>query len=190
MLLGPDLTFLPQKRLRLKCWSSTSLGLIRLIKTVNTIKAWPLSHAIYVGIHILLFGWGGQCFGPRPATFTRPDDRPPHGVLGLHRPPKGELSASGRLAAGFKFWRTAPAGIGLCRNTSPNLPVPVPCAPWETQPSFESPETSPGGLWLGQQLLPLFLMVHGMTSNRDQRDVSRHKELLFFCSEAKCGSYS
>lgn len=58
MLLEPDLTFLPQKRLRLICLSSMSLGFTRLIKTVNTTGACPLSLVIYIGIHILSSRWG------------------------------------------------------------------------------------------------------------------------------------
>lgn len=78
----------------------------------------------------------------------------------------------------------------LVGTPPPRLLVLIPHAAWETQPSFDILETFPGGLWLGPQSLPLFLMVHGMISNRDQLYGFRHKALPFFCSTAKCRSYS
>lgn len=185
MLLEPDLTFLPQKRLRLTCPSTTSLGFTRLIKTVNTSRAGPLSHTIYIGIHILSSPWSCQCLDhvlPRALWPSQGQVTayPTEHWISPHL--RKDNSPQWPVGCRVRVWRT------FVRTPSPNLSILIPCAPWETRPACGTLETFPGGLWLSQ-LLPLFLMVPGVTSHRDQCYVWRQKELLF-CSTAQCRSHS
>lgn len=182
----PDLTFLPQKRLRLKCQRSTSFSFIRLITMVNTIKACPLAHTIYVGIHIVFSWWDCNCSSPHPVALTRANDCLPARRVGSPQTSGRRILCIWEVGCRVQLMLV----LTLVGTPLPRLPVRIPHAVWETQPSFDVPETFPGGLWIGQQSLPLFLMVHGMTSSRDQLYVFRHKALLFFCSTAKCRSYS
>lgn len=101
-----------------------------------------------------------------------------------------DLRKENPLHLGSQLQGSAHVGIDPCWYPTAPPPGPYPSCCMRDKPSFDVLETFPGGLWIGQQSPPLFLMVRGMTSSRDQLYVFRHKALLFFCSTAKCHSYS
>lgn len=133
MLLEPDLTFLPGKRLRLNRQCSKSF---RFIRRITTVRACPLSHTIYVRIQILFFWWRCKCFGPHPAAFKKPNDHLPHGELDLHRLPKENSLHLGSQLQDSSSEEQLMSVLIHVRTPSPKPSVLIPCVTWERQPSL------------------------------------------------------